>query len=204
MNFLVTGRAGFIGSALCRHLCADPSHCVTNLDSSPMSEILLRRGPSRPLATIALSRPIAVTRNGARYTESRRHRRRRSPRGREPVDRSIDRPGSVHRDQHRWYLPTAQRRARNIGAPCRSSEGRVFASVTCPPTRCSETWPSTAACLSKAVPTLLPRLMRHRRRLRTTWFETGTPPMTCPLCSPTGRTITGLFNSLKSRSRSPS
>ncbi|WP_137932243.1 dTDP-glucose 4,6-dehydratase [Mesorhizobium comanense] len=32
MNFLVTGGAGFIGSAVCRHLCANPVYRVTNLD----------------------------------------------------------------------------------------------------------------------------------------------------------------------------
>jgi len=32
MNFLVTGGAGFIGSAVCRHLCANPAYQVTNLD----------------------------------------------------------------------------------------------------------------------------------------------------------------------------
>jgi len=32
MNFLVTGGAGFIGSAVCRHLCANPAYHVTNLD----------------------------------------------------------------------------------------------------------------------------------------------------------------------------
>ncbi|TIV94691.1 MAG: NAD-dependent epimerase/dehydratase family protein, partial [Mesorhizobium sp.] len=32
MNFLVTGGAGFIGSAVCRHLCANPAYRVTNLD----------------------------------------------------------------------------------------------------------------------------------------------------------------------------
>ena len=32
MNFLVTGGAGFIGSAVCRHLCANPAYSVTNLD----------------------------------------------------------------------------------------------------------------------------------------------------------------------------
>ena len=32
MNFLVTGGAGFIGSAVCRHLAGDLGHDVTNLD----------------------------------------------------------------------------------------------------------------------------------------------------------------------------
>ena len=32
MNFLVTGGAGFIGSAVCRHLAADPANRIVNLD----------------------------------------------------------------------------------------------------------------------------------------------------------------------------
>ncbi|MER9242395.1 dTDP-glucose 4,6-dehydratase [Mesorhizobium sp. M0633] len=32
MNFLVTGGAGFIGSAVCRRLCRNPANHVTNLD----------------------------------------------------------------------------------------------------------------------------------------------------------------------------
>ncbi|RWO98361.1 MAG: dTDP-glucose 4,6-dehydratase [Mesorhizobium sp.] len=32
MNFLVTGGAGFIGSAVCRHLCGNPAYRVTNID----------------------------------------------------------------------------------------------------------------------------------------------------------------------------
>lgn len=32
MNFLITGGAGFIGSAVCRQLCANPGHRVVNVD----------------------------------------------------------------------------------------------------------------------------------------------------------------------------
>ncbi|MES0157922.1 dTDP-glucose 4,6-dehydratase [Mesorhizobium sp. M0018] len=32
MNFLVTGGAGFVGSAVCRYLCSNLAHRVTNLD----------------------------------------------------------------------------------------------------------------------------------------------------------------------------
>lgn len=32
LNVLVTGGAGFIGSAVCRHLVANPRYCVTNVD----------------------------------------------------------------------------------------------------------------------------------------------------------------------------
>jgi dTDP-glucose 4,6-dehydratase len=32
MNFLITGGAGFIGSAVCRHICSDLSNNVTNVD----------------------------------------------------------------------------------------------------------------------------------------------------------------------------
>lgn len=32
LNFMVTGGAGFIGSAVCRHLCANPAYRVVNVD----------------------------------------------------------------------------------------------------------------------------------------------------------------------------
>ncbi|PWW00237.1 dTDP-glucose 4,6-dehydratase [Hoeflea marina] len=50
MNFLVTGGAGFIGSAVCRRLAADPAHTVVNLDSLTYAGNLasLRQIENRP------------------------------------------------------------------------------------------------------------------------------------------------------------
>jgi dTDP-glucose 4,6-dehydratase len=50
MNFLVTGGAGFIGSAVCRHLIAETEHGVVNLDkltyaASPASLASIEKSP---------------------------------------------------------------------------------------------------------------------------------------------------------------
>ena len=50
MKFLVTGGAGFIGSAVCRHLCVDPANHVVNLDKLTYAGNLssLRQIQNRP------------------------------------------------------------------------------------------------------------------------------------------------------------
>ena len=65
------------------------------------------------------------------------------------VDRSIDGPGRVHRDQRRRHLQPARRHARVVDGAAAGRARRVSASCTCRPTR------STARC---------PRPNRHSPR----------------------------------------
>ena len=196
MNFLVTGGAGFIGSAVCRHLCANPAYRVTNLDK------LTYAGQSRIAAAESRMRhnyrfaqaDICDEQGGARTccAEQRidvvMHLAAESH-----VDRSIDGPAASSRPTS--SAPSGCSTPRwNIGAALDETAGRASASIMSRPTRCSATCLSTAACSPRKRPMRRPRLIRPRRRPRTISSAPGTRPMACRSCSPTARTITGPYH----------
>jgi dTDP-glucose 4,6-dehydratase len=95
MNFLVTGGAGFIGSAVCRHLCANPENRVINVDKLTYAGNLASLKPIESRANYRFeqadicdgARMLQILRDGkvdiVMHLAAESH-----------VDRSIDGPGA--------------------------------------------------------------------------------------------------------------
>ncbi len=64
MRILVTGGAGFIGSALIRHIIQDTEHSVLNLDKLTYAGNLESLAPSRAIRGTASSRPTSPIATG--------------------------------------------------------------------------------------------------------------------------------------------
>jgi nucleoside-diphosphate-sugar epimerase len=178
MRVLVTGGAGFIGSAVCRHLVGERGDEVLNFDKltyagnpASLAEIAaspryrFRQGDVADLPAIRAAfedfAPEAVI-----HLAAETH-----------VDRSIDsaRPfvdanvlgvfGLL--EAARDYLRRARRRWRRGSGCC-----------TFPPTRCSARWAPRAPS-TRPRPIARPRPTRPPRRRATTWRGPGRPPTGC-------------------------
>ena len=112
MNILLTGGAGFIGSAVCRHLCTDawqPRHQCRQADLCRQSRVAA--GDREPAQL-----PLRAGRHLRRRRDPRRSccatsdRRGHAPRRRKPCRPLDRRPGGLHRDQRRRHVPAAGRR----------------------------------------------------------------------------------------------
>ena len=181
MRVIVTGGAGFIGSAVCRLLVAVRGHDVLNIDK------LTYAGNSASLNSIN-NHP------GYRFAKARHLRRgggRRPVRPFPPdvvmhlaaeshVDRSIDGPGALHPDQHRRHLCAAGGRAAAYWRGLeRRGARRISASIMSRPTRSSARSArgrpfqrGHALCAELA----LFRLARPRRII---WCAPGATPTAC-------------------------
>ena len=150
---LVTGGAGFIGSAVVRLLVGKGyrGHQPRQADLLRAIWTSLREVEATPnyrfyqadicdraavADILAAERPDAVM-----HLAAESH-----------VDRSIDGPGSVRRDQCRRHLPPAQRGARILARPGRRRAQAASASIMSRPTRCSAICRSTSGVFTEETP----------------------------------------------------
>lgn len=182
MNILVTGGAGFIGSAVCRYLASDPKVNVVNLDKLTYAGNLasLRQIENHPnysfLEADICDDTSVLEALRAHEIDVVMHLAAESH-----VDRSIDGPGALLR---RISLERSVCSMRHllIGENCRSHASRTSASTTSRQMKCLAICLSIAVSSPKKPRISRPRLIRLRRRPPIIWCAPGMKPMVCRLC----------------------
>ena len=189
-RYLVTGGAGFIGSAVARKLIRDTSHQVLVVDKLTYAGNL----DSLDSGIEQHALPLREGRYRRRRADAHAHRcvpagRHHAPRRGEPC-RSLDRrAGSVRADERRRHLRPACRPPCTIGGACLASASGLSASTTSRPTRCSARSAMTGSS-TRNIPISRLRPIRPRRPLPTISSAPGTIPTACRRSSPTARTTT--------------
>jgi dTDP-D-glucose 4,6-dehydratase len=182
MRILVTGGAGFIGSALIRHLIKNTGHEVLNLDK------LTYAGNLESLQGIATDTryefvqadivdQVAVSAIIARFQpQAIMHLAAESH-----VDRSIDGPSDfIQTNIVGTYSLLEAARAYWLTLP--EPEKAPSASTIFPPTKCMATCTASTTCSPRPRPTRQARRIRPARQRPTTWSAPGTAPTGCRYC----------------------
>ena len=195
-RILVTGGAGFIGSAVCRHLIAEAT--VVNLDKLTYAGNLdLARRGRGPDATRS-SAPTSATRGHAGAVRGASSPTRSMHLAAEShVDRSIDGPAAFIDTNVVGTFTPARGGAEPIGRRLASGARTASASTTSRPTR-SSARSATTGSSPRTRPMRPTRPIRRRRPRPTIWCAPGTRPMACRRCSPTAPTTTGRTSSPRS------
>jgi NAD(P)-dependent dehydrogenase (short-subunit alcohol dehydrogenase family) len=199
-RFLVTGGAGFIGSAFVRHAVAATDHHVLvvdkltyagNLDSLvPVKDHPRFRFVRADIADAAAMKAALADfqPDVILHLAAESH-----------VDRSIDGPAAfVETNVVGTFVLLQQRSA--IGARCPRPKRRASAFTMSRPTRCSGR-SMRMGTSARIRPIGQTHLTQRRRRPPITWCVPGTIPTACRSWSPTARTISALVIFRKSSSR---
>ncbi len=197
MRVLVTGGAGFIGSAVIRHLALEKGYEVLNIDKLTYAGTLtsLRSVEAKPsyrflkidiCDAAAISSAISTFRpDRVMHLAAESHVDRSIIGARQFVETNILGSFTVL-ECARAYWQTLAPQERSRFRFLHVSTDEVYGSL------------GRDGLFSETTPTIQARLTRHRRPHRTTWPRHGPVPTVCRSSSPTARTITAPFISLKS------
>ena len=178
MKVIVTGGAGFIGSAVCRHLVGVKGWQVVNVDKLTYAGNLasltpIERAPGYRFVQADICDRAAIDRVLAEAApDAIMHLAAESH-----VDRSIT-GSAAFIETNIVGTHTLLEAARAYWSGCRSRAGRASASFTSRPTR-STAASARAASSSRQRPTIRAHPIRPARRRPTIWSAPGTRPTAC-------------------------
>ncbi len=197
-TIFVTGGAGFIGSAVVRHLLHDTHARVVNIDKFTYAANLDSLPGTSENLNYAFAKQCICDGPGLRHLfEKYQPDAVINLAAESHVDRSIDGPGEfIQTNIGRYFHPPAGNVAPLAHIVARKAQGNS-ASFTSPPMRCSV---RSAMKVSSRRPPRMRRTRRYRRAKLppTTWCAPGAKPMNCRRWSPIARIITGLITSRRS------
>ena len=196
MRVMITGGAGFIGSAVCRHFILELGHDVVNVDKLTYAGNLASLTPVASSPHYAFEKLDICDADGIRAVFSKYqpaavvHLAAESH-----VDRSIS--GSNVFVQMWSGLLIYSKPPANISTPINIYGKKAFVSSTFRQTK-STGRSARADCSAKQHPTTRARPIRRQRRLRITSPKPGTALTVCQSSSRIARTIMDPISFLKS------
>lgn len=180
MKLLITGGAGFIGSALVRHIIRHTSDSVVNVDKLTYAGNLASlaecsASPRYAFEQVDICHRAELDRVFAQHQpDAVMHLAAESH-----VDRSIDGPAAfIETNIVGTY--TLLEAARSYWGAWTAPKNQPFAFTTSAPTRCMATCMAPMTCSPKPPPTRPAARTAPAKPAPTTWCAPGSAPMACP------------------------